>query len=204
MTLPRVHAVTDGTVLGLPDFLARVAQLASLGPRVAVHLRDRGASGRTLGDLAERMRELLTPTGTPLVVNARPDIAAAVKAAAVQLGQGDLGIAESRRVFHGRVGRSVHGADEARAAIAEGADYLLVGPAYATATHPGSPGLGAPLISEVAGMGTPVIAIGGIIAARVAAMRDAGAHGIAAIRAIWLAPDPGLATREMLEAWERT
>lgn len=201
--LPRIHAVTDGTVLGLPDFLARAAQVAALGTRVAVHLRDRSASGRTLGELAERLRELLGPTGTQLVVNARPDIAAAVTADAVQLGRGDLEVADARRAFRGRIGRSVHGMDEARAAVASGADYLVAGPAYPTATHPGHPALGASLIGEIAALGTPVIAIGGITAERVPAMRHVGAHGVAAIRAIWMARDPGLATTEMLEAWER-
>jgi thiamine-phosphate diphosphorylase len=203
VTLPRVHAITDAHVLAAPGFLDKVRRIAALGRRVAIHLRDRTATGRALWDRAGALREALAGTGTALIVNARPDIAAGISADGVQLGKGDLGVADARHVMsHGWIGRSVHSIDEAHAAAREGADFLLAGMTYASASHPGVAAQGVAFITRLATVNAPVIAIGGVTPERARDVRTAGAWGVAAIRSIWGASDPAQAVRLMLAPWE--
>jgi thiamine-phosphate diphosphorylase len=200
--LPRVHAVSDATLLGRPDFGIRAAAIAAAGSAVALHARARGAPAALLAAGARRMMTLARPPEAAVFVNARPDIAAAVGAHGVQLGSGDLAPEAARRVLPvGWIGRSVHSRDEAAQAVAEGANFLVVGNIYPTASHPGYPGAGPQLISQTASLGRPVIAIGGINVDRVIEVKDAGAYGVAAITALWLAPDPAAAALAMLSAW---
>ena len=200
--LPRLHAVTDGTVLAAEDFPVRAAAIAAAGPAVALHARDRSAGGAALARVAQRLLALARPPEAAVVVSGRPDVAEAVGAQGVQLGTGDLGPADARRTFpSGWIGRSVHSAEEAEAAAREGADYLLVGSIYETASHPGRPGAGLDLVRRTVRLGLPVIAIGGIDAARAAAVRDEGAYGVAAISALWWAADPAAAALGLLAPW---
>jgi thiamine-phosphate diphosphorylase len=120
----------------------------------------------------------------------------------VQLGNTDLTAADSRRVMRtGWIGQSVHGLEEAEIAVKEGADFLVVGTIFETPSHPGrSPG-GLALVTKVATLGLPVIAIGGMTPDRAKDVRAAGGYGVAAIRALWHAPDPAAATLAMLQPW---
>ena len=200
--LPRLHAVTDARVLALPDLGVRTAAIASAGPAVALHARDRAAGGAALAAAALRLQALARPPEAALLVSGRPDLAAAIEAQGVQLGAGDLTGTDARRVFStGWIGRSVHDAAEAEAAAHEGADFLLVGTIYPTASHPGRPAGGPALVRAAVQVGLPVIAIGGIDAERAAEMHAAGAWGVAAIRALWDAPDPALAAMALLAPW---
>ena len=200
--LPRLHAVTDARVAGLPDLGVRAAAIAAAGPSVALHARDRAAGGGSLARLALRLQRLARPPEAALVVSARPDLAAAIGAHGVQLAMGDLAPADARRVFAGGwVGRSVHSFEEARSAVAEGADYLLVGAVFPTASHPGRAAGGLDLVRAAAALGRPVIAIGGIDPARAFEVRDAGAWGVAAITAVWDATDPAAAALALLAPW---
>lgn len=201
--LPRVHAVTDAAVLALPDLGVRAAALASAGPAVALHARDRGATGAALAAAARRLGALTRPPGASLFINGRADIAAAVGAQGLQLGGGDLSPTDARSIFsRGWIGRSVHSITEARAAITDGADFLMLGHIFDTPTHPGSIALGVEGVQAVAALGVPVIAIGGITPERAAEVRRAGAWGVAAIRALWLDGDPASAAQRMLQALE--
>ena len=200
--LPRLHAVTDAAVLAAPDFGVRAAAIAAAGPAVALHARDRYAGGAALARAAERMLSLARPPEAAVFVNGRPDIAAAVGAHGVQLAAGDLAPADARRILaHGWIGRSVHSTEEARAAVGEGADFLMVGSIYRTATHRDRAPGGLGLVRETSVLGRPVIAIGGIDAGRAAEVRDAGAWGVAAIRALWGAADPAAAALALLAPW---
>lgn len=200
--LPRVHAFTDAALLSAPELGIRAAAIAAAGSAVALHARARGESGARLAAAALRLLALARPPEAAVFVSGRPDIAAAAGAQGVQLAREDLAPADARRVLpHGWVGRSVHTREEAVAAIAEGADFLVVGSIYETASHPGQPAAGLNLVREAAGLGRPVIAIGGITPERAAEVRAAGAYGVAAIRALWHAPDPAAATLAMLAPW---
>jgi len=130
-------------------------------------------------------------------------VALAVGAAGVQLGAASLDPQDARRLEpRWWIGKSVHDLAEAEAARASGADYLLVGPLYGTATHPDREPLGLARLGPIVGLGLPVIAIGGVTPQRVAEVRGAGAYGVAAIRALWDAGDPADAARLMLEEWQ--
>jgi thiamine-phosphate diphosphorylase len=203
--LPRLHAFTDAAVLGAADFGVRAAAIAAAGPVVALHARDRGGSVGRLAAAAARLGALARPPEAAVFVNGRPDVAAAVNAQGVQLGAGDLAPDDARKVLrHGWIGRSVHTVEEAQRAIEEGADFLVVGNIYETSTHPGRPARGLRLVSELARLGRPVIAIGGVTPARAPEVKAAGAYGVAAIRALWLADDPAAATLLLLAPWLET
>jgi len=179
-----------------------VRQLATAGPALTFHARGRTLTGLEHYRLAIRLsaHPSIRPT-----VNDRLDVALAVHAGGVQLGRGSLPPIEARRLSPDWwIGRSVHSVEEARSALDEGADYLLAGPVYATATHPEAAPLGVERLGAIAGVGLPVIAIGGVTPARVRDLRVAGAHGVAAIRALWDAPDPASAAQEMLIAMDDT
>jgi thiamine-phosphate pyrophosphorylase len=199
--LPRVHAICDAGVLALDDLGVRAAALAAGGSAVALHARDRTASTKALTALAERFIALARPPEAAVFVNGRPDVAAAVRAHGVQLSAGDLAPRDARQVLpHGWIGRSVHSIEEASAALAEGADFLMVGSVYPTPSHPGLAS-GVPLVEACAKFGLPVIAIGGVTAARIPELAEGGAYGVAAVRALWHAADPAKAVTEFLDHW---
>ena len=200
--LPRVHAFTNPALLRTPEFGIRAAAIAAGGPPVALHARAHGEDGAFLAAAALRILALARPPEATVFVNGRPDIAAATGAQGVQLGVTDLMPADARRVLpHGWIGRSVHSGDEAAAAVAEGADFLVVGSIYETASHPGQPAAGPELVRQCAALGRPVIAIGGITPERAIEVKAAGAYGVAAISALWEATDPAAATLALLAPW---
>ena len=200
--LPRVHAFTDAILLSTPDLGIRAAAIAAGGPAVALHARARGAGGAVLAAAAVRMVALARPPEAAVFVSGRPDIALAVGAQGVQLASGDLTPSAARRVLRrGWIGCSVHSREQAAAAVDDGADFLVVGNIYETSSHPGRPAGGLELVRESVALGRPVIAIGGITPERAFEVRAAGGYGVAAIRALWQAPDPAAATLAMLAPW---
>jgi thiamine-phosphate diphosphorylase len=200
--LPRLHAVTDDEVLLDADVGIKAAAIAAVGPTAALHVRGRRSTGAFLAKCAARFTALAHPPEAAVIINARPDLARAVGAQGVQLGGGDLSTPDARVVLGpGWVGRSVHDMRAASAAIDDGADYLVFGPVFATPTHPDRSGAGLEALSAVARLGAPVIAIGGMTVERAPQARDAGAWGVAAIRALWCTSDPYAAAMAMLEPW---
>jgi len=199
-TLPRLHAVTDDRVVGAGGVAERAtAMAAAAGSSLAVHLRTRLLDGRALLDLARRLGEAVAPHGSWLVVNDRADVARAAHAQAVVSGRAGLAVHDLRRVAPGlAVGRSVHDAGEARAADTEGADFLVAGPVFATASHPDAAPAGPALLEAAGSGGRQVIAIGGLAPANAGTAVAAGAWGVAAIRALWDAADPADAARAFL------
>ena len=201
--IPRLHLVTNDAILLSPDFVGQVERLLGhAGPAIALHLRGYGLTGGQLWARAERCAEVARRSGAWLVVNDRVDVALGCGARAVQLGRRSLPIEAVRRLLGERalIGASVHDPEQLAAARAGGADFMVAGTVYGTPSHPGIVPSGVPWVAEVAREGVPVIAIGGITAARVAEVRQAGAYGVAAIRAIWQAADPRAAIDELLKA----
>jgi len=199
--LPRLHAVTDERIARRHDLGAVARELAhGAGANLALHARGHTLSGREHYDLAVRLSAY---PPTRLFVNDRLDVALATAAAGVQLGAGSLEPADARRLHAAWwIGQSVHSLAEAQAARAGGADYFMVGPVHATATHPERKPLGMDLVRTIVALGMPVVAIGGVTPERVGDLRAAGVYGVAAIRALWDAEDPAEAARAMVqEAW---
>ena len=199
--LPRLHAITDERIARRADLSAIARELAiGGGSNLAFHARGRGLTGREHYDLAVRLSDSQT---VRLFVNDRLDVALSVPSAGVQLGFGSLPVSAARALNPlWWIGKSVHTSAEAEAARAEGADYLVVGPVFATASHPGRAPLGLAGLREIVGAAAelPVIAIGGVTVERVQEVRGGGAYGVAAIRALWDDAEPAEAARRM-RAW---
>jgi thiamine-phosphate pyrophosphorylase len=165
-------AIVTGAAAGI-DAAGRGATL--------VQLRDPAATIRRLEDEAIRLVE---ECPLPVVINSRVDMALAAGAAGVHLPEDDIPVAAARDLLGDRrlLGRSVHSVESARRAAGEGADYLIFGPVFATESHPGREARGLAALREVtAAVSIPVLAIGGIDAARAEACGEAGAAGFAAI-----------------------
>lgn len=193
--IPPLHVVTDDAVVARPDFPRVAAEVMQAGgPLLALHLRAPAAPGLAVYRWAEALRAC--SSGAVLLVNDRVDVALAVDADGVHLGRRGLTLADARALLgpDRLIGVSVGSADEAE----PGADFLLVGNVYATASHPGRPGIGT---GGLAG-DPPRIAIGGVTPERVAELRRSGANGVAAIRGIWDAPRPAEAVRGYLKEWQ--
>ena len=200
----RLYLVTDRDLAG-PRGVVETCRLALRGGVKVVQLRDKQASAEALTETAVALRVLTAEQGALFLVNDRVEVARAVGADGVHLGQGDLPVAEARRLLgpEAIIGVSVRTEAEARRACADGADYLAANGVYATATKTD---LDAPLglegvgrLAAVAG-DLPLVAIGGLHGGNAAAVLAAGADGVAVVSAIMAAPDPEAATGALLAA----
>lgn len=204
--LPRLYLITDRTRVPGGDLPSALAAPLSAGIRL-VQLREKDLSARDLLALARAVKVRTDAAGAALLINDRADVAVAVGAAGVHLTSADPPVAEVR-AWLGRkalIGVSTHTPAEAAAAGRGGAGFVTFGPVYDT---PSKRGMGTPvgvqkLAEAVRAAGVPVFALGGVDAARAAAARDAGAHGVAVIRAVLADPDPGGAATRFLGALER-
>ena len=199
--VPRLHAVTNQTVIALPDLAARAERIAAAGTAapggVALHAR----AGRVDAARVVELGRLLCEAGATVLVNDRVDAVVAAGAAGVHLPADGLSVEVARDLLGAEalVGRSTHSLEEARAAADAGADYVFLGPIWKTPSHPGTPALGpAALEAAAAAAAVRVIAIGGVTPERARSAREAGAWGAAAISALWLSDDPEAAARAML------
>jgi thiamine-phosphate pyrophosphorylase len=176
----------------------QVATAAARGGADIVQLRHKSMPRGELLELAKRLR--LALAGTLFVVNDHVDIALLSEADGVHLGPDDLSVASARRVVGDRlfIGASASTPERARGAVAEGADYLGCGPAFATPIKAEKKVLGPEGIAAIAGLvEVPVFAIGGIDASNVAQLTAAGLHRVCVIRAVSDVPDPEKATRDL-------
>src|SRR2546425_10910916 len=163
-----------------------------------VQLREKEWPSGRLWPLAERLRARCRAAGVTFIVNDRVDLALVLDADGVHLGQDDLPPRAARPLLRpGMIlGVSTHGAEQARAAQAAGADYVAVGSMFPTATKPDFQLVGPDLIRKLRGeIGVPLIGIGGITHDNVAEVVRAGADGVAGGSAVCAAPPPGPATR---------
>ena len=159
------------------------------------------ASGQWL-DTAVELKAVLAPFGVPLIINDHVDVALAVDADGVHVGQDDLTVAETRRLIGPNkiLGLSVSNAAEL-AVVPAGVDYLGIGPVYPTGTKPdAAAATGVDVFGElVAVAGLPVVAIGGINAGNLAPLFAAGTQGVAVVSAICGQDDPIRATARLAE-----
>lgn len=199
--LPRVLAITDDAIVDAEDFAIRAAAIAASGPGIGIVVRAPGAAaGRRLHHL-DRVRALAKPPGAATIGHHDPAAARIADAQGIQLRTSDLTVSAARKVLGtGWIGISIHETDEARAAQAEGADYVVAGTVFETASHPNRPPRGLGWLAEVVAVGLPVFAIGGVTVERARAVRATGAWGVAAIGALWRAPDSAKAAIAMLAA----
>ncbi len=203
----RLMVITDRELAGERGWLA-VTEAAFEAGATAVQLRDKHATSRELLDMALALRPLVERHGALFLVNDRFDVALAAEAHGVHLGDDDTPVAEVRRVVPRDflLGRSADTEEAARAAEAQGADYLGVGSVFGTRTKKEVIGevIGTAQLGRVArAVAIPVIGIGGVSATNAAEVAAAGVAGLAVVSAVMAAPDPGAATRSLLESWSR-
>jgi len=182
------------------DLLA-VVESALKGGLTLVQYRDKNADDVTRIAHGTRLRELCHHYGALFIMNDRVDLAKAVDADGVHLGQQDVPIALARQILGSSciVGRSTTNPDEMHRALEEGADYIGVGPVYETPTKIGKPAAGHDYVSYAATHSTvPWYAIGGIDAENLEEVCSAGAQRVAVVRAIMNAENPTLITQSFL------
>lgn len=202
----RIHIVTDDDVLRRSDFQnIAVHLLVTLQRSIALHLRSRTATGAELFRLANELAAKCQFVGSDLLVNDRVDVALAFDHVGVELGARGIPIRQVREVLGStrRIGYSAHAAAEAAQAERDGADFILAGTIYQTPSHPAVRPGGIALLGDIVdACSVPVIAIGGVTAARVLEVLSTGAYGVAVIRAVWDAPDPVQAAAEFAKIME--
>ena len=181
-----------------------VARAALEGGARLIQLRDKALSSRALFELAQEVRQLTRQHRAQFIVNDRLDIALAVEADGVHLGQDDLPIAAARRLLGplAIIGASVRERSQAEQAAADGASYLGLGPIYASPSKcDAGPALGlAPIADIQRNVGLPVLAIGGLTRDNVGEVIRAGASGAAVISAVSEADSMVEATAALLKA----
>ncbi|MEF3273818.1 MAG: thiamine phosphate synthase [Chloroflexus sp.] len=178
-----------------------VLEAAIAGGATVVQYREKAASTRQMVTEARELRELAQRAGVPLIVNDRIDVALAVDADGVHIGQDDMPVRLARQLIGPDkiLGVSVSTLDEARQAVADGADYLGVGPIFATPTKPdAAPPIGMDGLRQICQhISIPIVAIGGINATNAAEAIAAGADGVAVVSAIVAATDVTEAARQL-------
>ena len=199
---PTLYVILDRAASRGRD-LEEVLEGAIAGGCRMVQLREKTwPSGRLL-PLAERLRERCRHAGVTFIVNDRLDLALAVDADGVHLGQDDLPPRAARPLLRRpmQLGLSTHSVAQAREAQVNGADYVAVGSVFPTATKPDFELVGPELVRNARPhVQVPLVGIGGITPDNVAEVIRAGADGVAVISAVCAADDPAAATRRFLRA----
>lgn len=195
-----LYLVTDRQLsLGRPT--TAIVAAAIRGGVSCVQLREKEMSTREFVAEAKTLKELLSPAGIPLIINDRVDIALAVAAEGVHLGQSDMHIRDARRLLGKTtiIGISAESLEDAQEAAEEGADYIGISPVYATATKSDiATPLGLDGVAEIRHhVSLPLVGIGGINQENCAEVIGAGADGIAVVSAIVSAPSPQEAAAEL-------
>jgi thiamine-phosphate pyrophosphorylase len=204
---PRAR-LADARLYLCTDARRRQGDLAAFADAVlasgvdVVQLRDKGMEAREELEHLTVLADACRRHGKLLAVNDRADVAHAIGADVLHLGQGDLPVPAARAILGDEVviGRSCHAESEvAAAAVQPGADYFCTGPVWPTPTKPGRPAPGLDLVRYAAGLGAdrPWFAIGGIDLSNVERVLDAGARRVVVVRAITEAEDPGAAAAEL-------
>lgn len=199
--------VTDrGLCGGRP--LEEVVLAAVEGGVTSVQLREKDLPTRDFLEEALRLRSLLEGRGVPLIINDRVDVALAAGAQGVHVGQSDLPPEVVRRLLgpSAIVGLSVETWEEVERAQDQPVDYLGVSPVFATPTKTDTRGAwGLAGLARIAAFSRhPLVAIGGVNRGNLGAVTRAGAQGIAVVSAICAAPDPRLATEDLVRAFQES
>lgn len=198
-----LHVLTDRQWSRERDTLS-IAEAAIAGGATVIQLRDKTASTRLLIEEGLVLRELTRRNNVLFIVNDRVDVALAVDADGAHIGQDDLPAALARQLLGPKriLGISAGNLQEAEKAVAAGADYLGVGPIFPTRAKSDAGAATSPvLLSEIVARYTmPLVAIGGITPERIEEVVQAGALGVAVIRAVVNAADIQAATRDLRQA----
>jgi thiamine-phosphate pyrophosphorylase len=197
---PSLYVILDRGAARGRDLLDLLEAAVAGGCRM-VQLREKDWPSGQLLPVAERLRARCAEAGVTFIVNDRVDLALAVAADGVHLGQDDLPARVARPLLRAGMilGVSTHSVAQARAAQAAGADYVAVGSMFPTGTKADFELVGPDLVRKLRPeIRVPLIGIGGITPGNVRGVIRAGADGVAVISAVCAAPDPVAATRALL------
>ena len=199
--LPRLYVILDATLLDNSPYDC-AQELAATGVRL-LQYRDKSASARDLLETSRKLVLSLSSYRTSLIVNDRPDVAALAGAAGVHVGQEDLDPEQARAVVGEEmwVGVSTHNLEQFRRAAETSADYIAVGPIFATTSKANpDPVVGLELIRQARPLtDKSIVAIGGITLDRAASVIAAGVDSVAVIRDVLCAANPAEQARRYLE-----
>jgi len=199
----KFHVITD-TLIQNRFSHVELAEMALAGGADTIQFRSKSGKIRELIETATQMKALCKEAGVPLIINDRVDIALAVGADGVHLGQDDFPIPLARKLLGPAaiIGSSAGNMEEALKCLSDGADYIGSGPVYGTDSKPdaGKP-TGVENIRIIAAeIPLPIIAIGGITDPDINELLGAGAHGVAVISAVCLDDNPEAAARRFCAA----
>lgn len=201
-----VYLVTDRQLMTAKTVEDSVEQ-AIAGGCTLVQLREKDLDSRAFYQTALRVKAVTDRYQVPLLINDRMDIALAVGAQGLHVGQEDLPVAVARKVMgeDAILGVSASTVEEAVAAQADGADYLGVGAMFATSTKADADAVSMQVLAQIrAAVTLPIVVIGGINARTIPSFAGTGVDGMAVVSAIVGQPDITAATRHLKALWQQT
>lgn len=197
-----MYFITDSTSYSEEEFLCRVEK-ACKGGVTLIQLREKERTTREYLALAEKVHEITQRYNIPLIIDDRVDVALAVNAEGVHVGQSDMPVAVARRLMGDKiVGATAKTVPQAVEAYEQGADYLGVGAIYPTTTKVKTVLTSVDTLKEIVrAVPIKVNAIGGLNKDNINVLKDSGIDGICAVSAIMKADDPRTAAEELREAF---
>lgn len=198
-----LYFITDSTCVAEDHFLL-VVEAACRGGATIVQLREKDRSTREYMELARATHEITTRYGIPLIIDDRVDVALAVGAEGVHVGQSDMPVRDARRLMGPEriVGATTKTVPQALEAFEQGADYLGCGAIYPTTTHVKTVITPVETLKDVVkAVPIPVNAIGGLNKDNIYVLKESGIAGICAVSAIMKSADPESATRDLKKAF---
>jgi thiamine-phosphate pyrophosphorylase len=195
-----LYAILDLGYVSTENAARVTAELLDGGADL-LQLRAKNHDASSIRRVAEKVMPLCRAAGVPFILNDFPQLAAELGADGVHIGQDDGPLAHAREIMGpGKlIGRSTHSLDQARAALAEGFDYIGFGPLFPTPTKLGRPGIGLQDIVTMerdVGSRIPAFCIGGIKRGNLHQVLAAGARRVVIVSDLLTAPDVAAATRE--------
>ena len=197
----RMYLVTDSSRCTEEDFLNKV-ELALMGGVSIVQLREKDKTTREMISLAEKLHELTKRHGVPLIIDDRIDVAMAVGAEGVHLGQEDMPVSTARRLLGDSfiIGATTKTVEQALTAYNSGADYLGVGAIFPTTTKVKTVLTSTETLGNICdAVPIPVNAIGGLNEENIHVLKGIPIAGVCVVSAIMKADDPGKAARALRE-----
>lgn len=201
----RLYAVTDRSWLKPGETLVEVVETLLKAGVTCVQLREKEAEDALILQEAQELKELCHRYGVPFLVNDRPDLAQAVGADGVHVGQEDTGLVEARNLLgaNALLGGSAHTVEEALAAQAAGADYLGCGAVFGSGTKHNVSQMSVETLSAICqAVDIPVVAIGGVSLDNLPLLAGTGIAGVAVISGLFAAADKTEAAQAFLRQLE--
>lgn len=200
---PTLYFITDSTTVPAERFLP-VVEAACKGGATLIQLREKDKSTREYLELATATHEITSRYGIPLIIDDRADVALAVGAEGVHVGQSDMPVGLARKLMGEDkiVGATAKTVPQALEAYEQGADYLGCGAIYPTTTHVKTVITPVETLKDVVkAVPIPVNAIGGLNKDNIFVLKGSGIAGVCAVSAIMKNADPEKAARELKQAF---